>query len=114
MSIQTVVQWIFVVSVLMLLDLIFLVQIPRAVREARRLQRRTRALAALPVVAQFAQSERDIARLNAAFDRVPELEARARAAIASIASTPFLPPVVRDVLRRFAGEVNAFRREAHP
>jgi len=114
MSIQTVLQWVFISSVLILLDLIFLVELRRAIREARQLSRRITALATSPLVAQLQQSERDIARVSAALDRIVELEARARAAIASIRSTPLLPPVIRGVLHAFAGEVSAFRREARP
>jgi hypothetical protein len=93
--IESIWRWIFVISAIILLDLILVETLPRIVRQARRLVRRLNALADLPLIAQAEKAERDIARVNAALDALPALQIRARAAL--------------DSLRAY---VSDFRREA--
>jgi hypothetical protein len=97
--IESIWRWIFVISAIILLDLIFIETVPRIVRQSRRLIRRLNALADLPLIAQADQAERDIARVNAALDALPALQMRARAALRSISATRFF---------------SDFRRQARP
>jgi DNA recombination-dependent growth factor C len=85
--IESIWRWIFVISAIILLDLIFIETLPRIVRQSRRLIGRLNAMADLPLVAQAEKAERDIARVNTALDALPALQQRARAAVASIMAT---------------------------
>jgi hypothetical protein len=88
-------QWIFAISALILLDLIFVETVPRIVRQSRLIMCRLTAMAELPLIAQAEKAERDIARVNAALDALPALQLRARAALASIMETRFIAEFLR-------------------
>jgi hypothetical protein len=112
MLITSILRWIFVISAIILADLILIGAVPQIVRESRKLIRRVKALTQLPLIVQIEQGERDVARVNAALDELPALEVRARAAIASIAATRFVPPAITGAMQFFGSHVSAFRREA--
>ena len=112
MLITSILRWIFVISAIILADLIFLETVPQLVREARKLIRRVNALKQSPLIAQFEQGQRDIARMNAALDELPVLQMRARAALASIAATRLMPPAIMGAIQFLGSQVSAFRGEA--
>lgn len=71
------------VALFVYLDILF-VELRRGYREASRLLARVAAYAELPVVAAAAKSTDDLSRLAAAVEAVPELAARAEAALATL------------------------------
>src|SRR5471032_3204648 len=112
MLITSILRWIFVISAIILADLIFIEAVPQVVRESRKLIRRVKALTQSPLIAQIEQGQRDVARINAALDELPALQMRARAAIASVAATRLLPPAITGAIQFFSSHVSAFQREA--
>ncbi|GAC1540951.1 MAG: hypothetical protein NVS2B17_17800 [Candidatus Velthaea sp.] len=88
----------------------FVVQIPRSIREARRIVGRVKAYGDLPILRAADRGERDIARLSAAFEQLPALEARVVTALSAIRSVQLVPPVIRQAFGRVAGQILAFRR----
>ncbi len=107
-----VVFWFFVCAWIVVLSLIVLVQLPRAFREARRIFTRLMALVKNPpLTAQLAKAEADSRRLTAALERVAPLQRRAQIAIATIRSTPLVPPAIGELVLRIRAEIRAFRKE---
>jgi len=112
MLITSILRWIFVISAIILADLIFLATAPQIVREARKLIRRVKALTQSPLRAQLERGQRGIERINAALDELPALQMRARAAVASIAATRLMPPAIMGAIQFLGSQVSAFRGEA--
>jgi hypothetical protein len=109
---DALVFWFFICAWIVVLSLLFFLQLPRAFRDARRIISRVMKLINNPPLeAELAKAEADSRRLNAALDRVPALQGRAQAAIATIRTTPLIPPAIGQVVRRIRAEYRAFRRE---
>lgn len=79
------VSWVIAgVAAIVVLDLIFVVEIPRAVREFRRLTARLGAYGDLPIVSALGVAERDGERIRDAVGEIGALVGRAAAEVTEI------------------------------
>jgi hypothetical protein len=103
--------WFFVVAWVVVLGSLLFVVLPRAFREARRIVTRLIRLAtALPLTDELAKAEEDSRRITGALERIAPLQRRAEVALATIRTTPLIPPAIGDMVRRVRAEVSAFRQ----
>jgi hypothetical protein len=108
---DAVVFWFFVIAWIAVLGVLLFVVVPRAFREARRIVTRVlRLVNEIPLTKELAKAEADGARITAALERVPALQRRAEVAVATIRTTPLVPPAIGDVVRRIRAEIRSFRQ----
>jgi hypothetical protein len=108
---EAVFFWFFLVAWVIVLGLILFVQLPRAFRDGRRIVTRVlRLVNDPPLTVQLAKAEADNNRLNLALERILPLQRRAEVAIATIRTTPLVPPAIGKVVRQIRAEISAFQQ----
>jgi hypothetical protein len=107
---DALVFWFFVAAWLVVLGLLVFGVLPRAVRDGRRIvSRLMRLVDESPLPLQLSRADADLQRINAALERIPPLQRRAQLAIATIRTTPLVPPSIGRVIRQIKAEIRAFR-----
>jgi hypothetical protein len=107
---DALVFWFLLAAWIVVLGLLFFGVLPRAVRDGRRIvSRLMRLVSESPLPLQLSKAEADLQRINVALERIPPLQRRAQLAIATIRTTPLVPPSIGRVIRQIKAEIRAFR-----
>jgi hypothetical protein len=107
---DALVFWFLLAAWIVVLGLLFFGVLPRAVRDGRRIvSRLMRLVSESPLPLQLSKAEADLQRINVALERIPPLQRRAQLAIATIRTTPLVPPSIVRVIRQIKAEIRAFR-----